>query len=65
MSVLVPEEYCLPDSLEVNYNEQSGRGIYTKQGIAKGSEIFTAQPLGHVAAKERCQECLVTKELVT
>ena len=61
----VPEEFSLPDSLEIACDERSGRGIYCRQTIARGSEILTALPLGHVAiigCNHCCHGCLSTTE---
>lgn len=68
VSDCVIEELGLPAPLEVRCSSVAGRGLYAREGIPRGTQLFTALPLAHVANGQSlmvvCQNCLGTQQLV-
>ena len=60
----VSGEINLPRFLEVRRSPVAGRGLYNKEEIPRGTELFTALPISHVSIIEPvCQNCLRKNEL--
>jgi hypothetical protein len=62
MRICMDVSFPLPVWSEVRATAETGRGLYARSKVPKGSELLRAQPLAHVVKAECrntvCQACL-------